>query len=116
MLVCTACLHVDDRAIEHCPTCGESAFAKATKNGELVSVPAEAGMPCQSCYATERELKFRYYRRVAGMVFADRIWGEAGYFCSGCRGRHFRKNMGASRSGTSAWPTSTCACPGGLTP
>jgi hypothetical protein len=93
MNLCVTCLHVDDRSVGHCPSCGESAFAAATKNGDLVTVPAEAGMPCQSCFETERELKLRYYRRVAGMFFMDRIWGEAGYFCGSCRRKHFAKNM-----------------------
>jgi hypothetical protein len=50
-------------------------------------------MPCQSCLETERELKLRYYRRVLGLLILDRIWAEAGYFCSGCRAKHFAKNM-----------------------
>lgn len=93
MLLCTACLHVDDRTLEHCPSCGEAAFATATKNGDLVSVPAEAGMPCQSCLETERHLKLRYYRRVLGLLIMDQVWGEAGYFCGPCRRKRFAKNM-----------------------
>ncbi|MCW3049809.1 MAG: hypothetical protein JWO74_4093 [Solirubrobacterales bacterium] len=93
MRLCTACLHVDDRAAEHCPSCGERAFARITKSGALITVPAAAGMPCQSCLATERELKLRYYRRVAGLLIMDRIWAEAGYFCGACRRKHFFKNM-----------------------
>lgn len=94
MLLCTACLHVDDRKLTHCPCCGETAFARVTKNGDLVSVPAEAGMPCQSCMETERELKLRYYRRVLGLLVMDRIWAEAGYFCGACRRKHLAKNLG----------------------
>jgi hypothetical protein len=93
VLICTTCLHIDDRRIEHCPACGESAFAKVTKNGDLVSVPPEAGMPCQSCLETERELKLRFYRRVAGMLIMDRTWAELGYFCARCRRKHFARNM-----------------------
>jgi DnaJ-like protein len=93
MLLCTDCLHADDRQVEHCPSCGGSAFAKVTKNGDLVSVPAQAGMPCQHCLETDRDLKLRYYRRVAGMVFMDRIWAEAGYFCARCRRQRFARNM-----------------------
>ena len=93
MLVCTTCLHVDDRGIDHCPSCGESAFAKVTKNGDLVSVPAAAGMPCQSCLETERDLKLRYYRRVAGMLVMDRVWAVAGYFCASCRRKEFARHM-----------------------
>jgi rubrerythrin len=93
MLVCTACLHIDDRTVDHCPSCGETAFARVTKNGHLTSVPAEAGMPCQSCFATERDLKLRYYRRVLGLLIMDRIWAEAGYFCASCRRTHFARNM-----------------------
>jgi hypothetical protein len=93
MVLCTTCLHVDDRTIEHCPRCGDSAFAAVTKNGDLVSVPAEAGMPCQSCLETERDLKLRYYRRVLGLLIMDRIWAEAGYFCSACRRKHLAENM-----------------------
>ena len=93
MLFCTACLHVDDRDADHCPSCGESAFATVTKDGDLVTVPAEAGMPCQSCFETERELKLRLYRRVVGALIFDRIWAEAGYFCASCRRTHFAKNM-----------------------
>jgi hypothetical protein len=93
VVVCTACLHVDDRQIDHCPSCGESALASVTKHGDLVTVPADAGMPCQSCLETERDLKLRYYRRVAGMLVMDRTWGEVGYFCGPCRRKHFAKNM-----------------------
>jgi hypothetical protein len=94
MVLCTSCLHVDDRRLEHCPACGETAFAAVTKNGDLVSIPAEAGMPCQGCLATERDLRLRYYRRVLGLLFMDQIWGEAGYFCGSCRRGRFAKNMG----------------------
>ncbi len=93
MILCTNCLHVDDRRVAHCPACGETAFAAVTKNGDLVSVPAEAGMPCQSCLRTERELRLRYYRRVLGLLVMDQTWAEAGYFCGSCRRRHFGKNM-----------------------
>ena len=93
MLLCTDCLHVDDRRIEHCPSCGGRAFAKVTRNGDLVSVPAHAGTPCGHCLETGRDLRLRYYRRVAGMVFMDRIWAEAGYFCGGCRRQRFARNM-----------------------
>ena len=68
MNLCVTCLHVDDRSVGHCPSCGESAFAKATKNGDLVAVPAEAGMPCQSCFETERELKLRLLPTGGGHV------------------------------------------------
>ena len=64
-----------------------------TKNGDLVTVPADAGMPCQACFENERELKFRYYRRVLGLLIMDQIWGEAGYFCAGCRRVRFARNM-----------------------
>jgi hypothetical protein len=93
MILCTSCLHVDDRRIAHCPACGETAFAGVTKNGDLVSVPAAMGMPCQSCLRTERELRLRYYRRVLGLLIMDQVWAEAGYFCGSCRRRHFGKNM-----------------------
>lgn len=93
MRLCTSCLHVDDRTIDHCPSCGDTAFARVTKDGALISIPAEAGMPCQSCLETERELKLRYYRRILGLLVMDRIWAEAGYFCGPCRRKHFGKNM-----------------------
>ena len=80
MQLCTDCLHYDDRAIEHCPSCGGNEFAHATKKGDVVSVPAGAGMPCQNCFEVDRDLKLRYYRRALGMIFAARMWGEAGYF------------------------------------
>ncbi|MGH2944682.1 MAG: J domain-containing protein [Solirubrobacteraceae bacterium] len=64
-----------------------------TKNGDVVSVPGEAGMPCQCCLETEQQLQLRYYRRVLGLLIMDRVWGEAGYFCGPCRRRHFAKNM-----------------------
>jgi len=94
MQLCTTCLHVDDRNAGHCPACGDSAFAKATANGDLVSVPADAGMPCEGCLETEHELKLRYYRRVLGLLVMDRIWAEAGYYCSACRRNRFAHNMG----------------------
>ena len=93
MLLCTDCLHADDRDLTHCPACGGSAFAKVTKNGDLVTVPADAGMPCQGCFEHERDLKLRYYRRVLGLLVMDRIWGEAGYFCASCRRARFARNM-----------------------
>jgi hypothetical protein len=94
MKLCTDCLHADDRKVEHCPSCGGTAFASVTSNGDLVTVPAEAGMPCQGCLQTERELKLRYYRRVAGMLILDRIWADCGYYCGACRRRMFAKNIG----------------------
>jgi hypothetical protein len=93
MVLCTDCLHADERKIAHCPSCGGSSFAKVTKTGDLTSVPAEAGMPCQSCFERDRHLQLRYYRRVLAMIVVDRIWGEAGYFCSSCRWKHFGKNL-----------------------
>jgi hypothetical protein len=94
MLLCTDCLHADDRDVAHCPACGGSVFAKVTKNGDLITVSADAGMPCQGCFEHERDLKLRYYRRVLGLVVMDRIWGEAGYFCAACRRSKFARNMG----------------------
>lgn len=93
MILCTDCLHADERKIAHCPSCGGTSFAKVTKTGDLTSVPAEAGMPCQGCFERDRHLQLRYYRRVLAMIVVDRIWGEAGYFCSSCRWKHFGKNL-----------------------
>jgi hypothetical protein len=42
---------------------------------------------------TGAELKFRYYRRVIGMVIMDRIVGTPGFFCARCRPRLFARNM-----------------------
>ena len=93
MLLCTDCLHVDDRRVAYCPSCGGSAFAKVTRNGDLVRVPAHAGVPCRHCLETDRDLRLRSYRRVAGMVVMDRVWAEPGYFCGGCRRQRFARNM-----------------------
>jgi hypothetical protein len=94
MELCTDCLHLDDRKIEHCPSCGGNEFAHSTKKGDVVSVPAGAGMPCQNCFEIDHDLKLRYYRRVLGMIFAARMWGEAGYFCASCRRKRFGANLG----------------------
>jgi hypothetical protein len=94
MILCTDCLHANERKVAHCPSCGGTSFAKVTKTGDLTSVPAEAGMPCQGCFERDRHLLLRYYRRVLAMIVVDRIWGEAGYFCSSCRWNHFGKNLG----------------------
>jgi hypothetical protein len=93
MLLCTDCLHADDRKIDHCPSCGGQSLAKLTSNGDVTTVPAEAGMPCGHCHQLERELKLRYYRRVVGLLILDRTWATAGYFCGACRRRQFAVNM-----------------------
>lgn len=92
MRLCANCLHHDDRKIEHCPSCGGNEFAKLNSKGYVVAIPAGAEMPCQGCFEPH-PLKLRYYRRVVGMVFADRIYGTAGYFCASCRSRQFGKHM-----------------------
>lgn len=94
MRLCTNCLHHDDRKIEHCPSCGGDEFAKLNGKGFVVALPAGAGMPCQGCFETDHPLKLRYYRRVVGMLFADRVYGTAGYFCASCRRREFGKHLG----------------------
>lgn len=94
MRLCTNCLHHDDRKIEHCPSCGGDEFAKLNGKGYVTALPAGAGMPCQGCLESGRELKLRYYRRVVAMVFVDRIYGTAGYFCASCRRRQFGKHLG----------------------
>jgi hypothetical protein len=94
MRLCTDCLHLDDRQVKHCPSCGGDQFAEATGKGEVVAVPAGAGMPCQNCYEVERELRLRYYRRVLSFVIAARVSGEAGYYCASCRRRRFGANFG----------------------
>ncbi|HEY4280393.1 MAG TPA: DnaJ domain-containing protein [Conexibacter sp.] len=93
MRLCTNCLHHDDREIEHCPSCGGDEFAKLNGKGYVTALPARAGMPCQGCLEAGRELKLRYYRRVVGMVFVDRVHATAGYFCASCRRREFGKHM-----------------------
>jgi hypothetical protein len=93
MLLCTDCLHADDRKVDHCPSCGGQSLAKLTSNGDVTTVPDDAGMPCAHCHQIERELKLRYYRRVLGMLIVDQTWGTVGYFCGPCRRRQFASNM-----------------------
>ncbi len=93
MRLCTACLHVDDRKVEHCPSCGGEDFAKLNGKGDVVAIPAGA-MPCQDCLQNDRDLKLRYYRRVTAMLFVDHIHGAAGYFCASCRRRQFGRHFG----------------------
>jgi curved DNA-binding protein CbpA len=54
-------------------------------------------MPCQGCFATGRDLKLRYYRRVTAMLFVDQIHAVGGYLCRSCRwkqfGRHFAHTL-----------------------
>ena len=94
MRLCTDCLHTDDRESAHCPQCGGASLAKLTRNGDVTTVPADAGMPCASCGEVDRELKMRYYRRVVGMLIVDQTWATVGYYCSRCRRRQFASNMG----------------------
>jgi DNA-binding CsgD family transcriptional regulator len=91
--VCTNCLHHDDRKIEHCPSCGSYELAELNGKGFVIAVPAGAGLPCQGCFETGRSLKLRYFRRVVGMLLADRIHATLGFFCGSCRRRQFGTHM-----------------------
>src|SRR3954454_21356100 len=94
MRLCTDCLHLDERKAEHCPSCGGSEFARTTRRGNVVTLPAATGMPCQGCFETGHDLKLRYYRRVTAMLFVDQINATVGYFCRQCRWKHFGRNLG----------------------
>jgi hypothetical protein len=97
MLLCTYCLHTDDRQNAHCPQCGGASLANLTRNGDVTTVPADAGMPCAACGEVDRELKMRYYRRVVGMLIVDQTWATVGYYCGRCRRRQFASNKYARR-------------------
>src|SRR3954447_24842443 len=62
MRLCTTCLDHDDRNVQHCPSCRSDQFATLTSKGYVTALPAGAGMPCQSCFATTRPLRLRYCR------------------------------------------------------
>ena len=59
----------------------------------MTAIPAAAGTPCGRCNATGDALKFRYYKRVVGLLFVDRIYAAAGYFVPSCRRKLFAKHF-----------------------
>lgn len=94
MRVCLSCLHDDDRDLRHCPRCGDGAIANASRSGYITSIPVGAGMACQRCQRRGADLEFRRFRRVVGMVLADRVYTTAGYLCAGCRRVEFWHHLG----------------------
>jgi hypothetical protein len=93
VLLCVACLHADERQVEHCPACGAAEFAQIDKRGYVVRVPP-GPMPCQGCFEEGRELRLRAYRHVIGLLVVDHVTMVAGYFCGRCRLRRFAMHMG----------------------
>ena len=94
--LCTSCLATDDRDFQFCAACGSEARSKLNSYDALIEIPASAGMPCQSCFETGRELKFRRYRRVVAFFFGASLQDVAGYFCSGCRTQTFFERQGTT--------------------
>src|SRR4051794_18003036 len=88
MRLCTSCLHLDERKIEHCPACGGTGFAKVNRQGAIVAIPPSEAA-CSGCMRTHLTLRFRVYRWVVAYIFGATIHRGGGYLCRACRWRHF---------------------------
>jgi hypothetical protein len=89
----SSCLHVGGRSDSACPACGNTQLASINRRGVVTGFPAGVGMPCGRCGSDSHQLKFRYYKRVVGLLLMDRIHGAAGYFCPSCRRSLFAKHL-----------------------
>jgi hypothetical protein len=96
LYLCVNCLHVDERQIEYCPSCGSGEQAKVARDGSITAFPAAAGLGCQHCLERDVDLRFRSYRRVSTFIFWAQIHRMAGYYCRRCRRNNFLRWQGAT--------------------
>jgi DnaJ domain len=64
----------------------------AVQSGYIVAFPPDS-MPCAACQSTARELRFRGWARIIGMIVLTREGRVAAYVCSGCAEKQTTKTL-----------------------
>jgi hypothetical protein len=58
----------------------------------VVGLYGDHDIACQNC-GEAGDLGFRRYRKVIGWIIFDHVENRAGYYCSACRGKLFRRHL-----------------------